>query len=234
MGVVLITHYQRLLDEVAPDHVHILVDGRIVASGGMELAEQLERDGYESFRSTADDRGGLTADGRRPRAPCASDFPILPREIDGAPLVYLDSGNTSQKPRQVIDAMTEFLEHSYAPINRSAYRLAAEATDAYEGARAAVARLRQRAHADEVVFTKNATEALNLVAAVVGRRQPRRRRRRRAHPHGAPRQHRARGRCSPPSRHRAALGAAHRRRPARPHRPRPTARRRQGRSRSRR
>ena len=51
MGVVLITHYQRLLDELAPDHVHIMVDGRIVKSGGMELAEQLERDGYESFRS---------------------------------------------------------------------------------------------------------------------------------------------------------------------------------------
>ena len=50
MGVVLITHYQRLLDELRPDHVHILVDGRIVASGGMELAEQLERDGYEAFR----------------------------------------------------------------------------------------------------------------------------------------------------------------------------------------
>jgi Fe-S cluster assembly ATP-binding protein len=51
MGVVLITHYQRLLDEVVPDHVHILVDGRIVTSGGMELAETLERDGYESFRN---------------------------------------------------------------------------------------------------------------------------------------------------------------------------------------
>ena len=50
MGVVLITHYQRLLDEVKPDHVHILVGGRIVASGGMELAAQLERDGYEAFR----------------------------------------------------------------------------------------------------------------------------------------------------------------------------------------
>ncbi len=50
MGVVLITHYQRLLDELAPDHVHVLVDGRIVASGGMEIAERLERDGYESFR----------------------------------------------------------------------------------------------------------------------------------------------------------------------------------------
>ena len=65
------------------------------------------------------------------------EFPILAREIDGKPLVYLDSGNTSQKPRRVIDAMTEFLENSYAPINRSSYRLAGEATEAYEGARAA-------------------------------------------------------------------------------------------------
>jgi Fe-S cluster assembly ATP-binding protein len=52
MGVVLITHYQRLLDEVTPDHIHILVDGRIVATGGMELAEQLERDGYDAFKSS--------------------------------------------------------------------------------------------------------------------------------------------------------------------------------------
>ena len=52
MGVVMITHYQRLLDEVRPDHVHILVDGRIVDSGGMELVERLERDGYESFRAS--------------------------------------------------------------------------------------------------------------------------------------------------------------------------------------
>ena len=51
LGIVLITHYQRLLDELAPDHVHIMVDGRIVASGGLELAEQLEQDGYDAFRS---------------------------------------------------------------------------------------------------------------------------------------------------------------------------------------
>jgi len=50
LGIVLITHYQRLLDELTPDHIHILVDGRVVASGGMELAEQLEREGYESFK----------------------------------------------------------------------------------------------------------------------------------------------------------------------------------------
>jgi len=98
-----------------------------------------------------------------------AQFPLLRRQIDGAPLHYLDSANTSQKPQQVIDAMTHFNETSYAPINRSAYRLAAEATDAYEAARAKVARFVNAAHPDEIVFTKNATEALNLVAQSWGR-----------------------------------------------------------------
>jgi cysteine desulfurase/selenocysteine lyase len=97
-----------------------------------------------------------------------ADFPVLTRQIDGRPLVYLDSGNTSQKPRQVIAAMDEFLRTGYAPINRSAYRLAGEATDRFEGARAAVARLVNAPSADEIVFTKNATEALNLVAHAWG------------------------------------------------------------------
>jgi cysteine desulfurase/selenocysteine lyase len=97
-----------------------------------------------------------------------NDFPILRREIDGAPIVYLDSGNTSQKPYAVIEAMNDFQRTSYAPINRSAYRLAAEATDRYEGARAAVARFVNARRAEEVVFTKNATEALNLVASSWG------------------------------------------------------------------
>jgi cysteine desulfurase / selenocysteine lyase len=106
----------------------------------------------------------MTVDWKRVR----DDFPILRREIDGAPIVYLDSGNTSQKPHQVIEAMDVFQRTAYAPINRSAYRLAAEATDRYEDARAAVARLINAAHADEVVFTKNATEAINLVASSWG------------------------------------------------------------------
>jgi cysteine desulfurase/selenocysteine lyase len=98
-----------------------------------------------------------------------AQFPILSREIDGQPLVYLDSANTSQKPRSVIDAMSRFMEQSYAPINRSAYRLAAEATDAYEGARSAVRRFVNAPKAHELIFTKNATEALNLVAMSWGR-----------------------------------------------------------------
>ena len=99
-----------------------------------------------------------------------AEFPLLSdRTIDGARLVYLDSGNTSQKPRRVIDAMTEFMEHTYAPINRSSYRLAGEATEVYEGARHAVARFINAPSADEIVFTKNATEAMNLIAMTWGR-----------------------------------------------------------------
>jgi cysteine desulfurase / selenocysteine lyase len=91
-------------------------------------------------------------------------FPLLQLEIDGAPIHYLDSANTSQKPREVIEAMKTFTETSYAPINRSAYRLAASATDAYEQARTKVAGFVNARDADEIVFTKNATEALNVVA----------------------------------------------------------------------
>ena len=98
-----------------------------------------------------------------------AQFPLLQRELRGAPLVYLDSANTSQKPQCVIDAMTDFMEHSYAPINRSAYLLAAEATDAFEGTRAKVQRFVNARRAHEIVFTKNATEALNLVAYSWGR-----------------------------------------------------------------
>ena len=93
-----------------------------------------------------------------------ADFPVLSQRHDGRPLVYLDSANTSQKPRQVIDAMTRFLEEHYAPINRSAYRLAAESTEMFEAARAKVARFIGAPSPDGIVFTKNATEALNLVA----------------------------------------------------------------------
>jgi len=98
-----------------------------------------------------------------------ADFPVLQRRIDGERLVYLDSANTSQKPNAVIDAMADFMRLGYAPINRSAYRLAGEATDAFEGARNKVARFIKAPHAHEVVFTKNATESSNLIAASWGR-----------------------------------------------------------------
>jgi cysteine desulfurase/selenocysteine lyase len=97
------------------------------------------------------------------------DFPILGNEVNGKPLVYLDSANTSQKPNVVIDTMTKFMREAYAPINRSAYSLAANATDLYEGARAAVAKFINANNAREIVFTKNATEALNLIVQSWGR-----------------------------------------------------------------
>ena len=98
-----------------------------------------------------------------------ADFPIFERMLDGKPIVYLDSANSSQKPRAVIDAMVQFMETSYAPINRSAYRLAAEATDAFEDARTKIARFINAPSAREIIFTKNATEALNLVIQSWGR-----------------------------------------------------------------
>jgi len=97
------------------------------------------------------------------------DFPIFGNEINGKPLVYLDSANTSQKPNVVIDTMTKFMREAYAPINRSAYTLAANATEQYEGARAAVAKFINANNAREIVFTKNATEALNMIAFSWGR-----------------------------------------------------------------
>jgi cysteine desulfurase/selenocysteine lyase len=97
------------------------------------------------------------------------DFPIFGNEVNGKPLVYLDSANTSQKPNVVIDTMTKFMRDAYAPINRSAYTLAANATEQYEGARAAVAKFINANNAREIVFTKNATEALNMIAFSWGR-----------------------------------------------------------------
>ena len=97
-----------------------------------------------------------------------ADFPILHRTVrDGKPLVYLDSGATSQRPVQVLDAERDFLLHSNAAVHRGAHQLAEEATDAYEGARADIGRF-VGADVDELVFTKNATEALNLVAFALG------------------------------------------------------------------
>jgi cysteine desulfurase/selenocysteine lyase len=98
------------------------------------------------------------------------DFPILERTVNGHPLVYLDSANTSQKPRQVLDAMAEHYERHNANVARSVHTLGTESTAAYEGARAKVAAFIGAASPQEVVFVKNATEALNLVAHSFGAR----------------------------------------------------------------
>ena len=97
-----------------------------------------------------------------------ADFPILAQEINGKPLAYLDSAVTAQKPRQVLDAMTRFYETSYANVHRGVYTLAERATEAFEGAREKVARLVNAPASRELIFTRNATEALNLVAYAWG------------------------------------------------------------------
>ncbi|MEX0663454.1 MAG: SufS family cysteine desulfurase [Acidimicrobiia bacterium] len=93
-----------------------------------------------------------------------ADFPILKRQVHGKRLVYLDSASSSQKPIQVLDAMDRAYRESYANVHRGVYTIAEETTAAYEGARAKVARLLNAGSANEIVFTKNVTEAINLVA----------------------------------------------------------------------
>ena len=97
-----------------------------------------------------------------------ADFPILDQEINGKPLAYLDSAVTSQKPRQMLDAMTSFYETSYANVHRGVYALAERATEGFEGAREKVARFVNAPSSRELIFTRNATEGLNLVAYAWG------------------------------------------------------------------
>src|SRR6202008_781955 len=97
------------------------------------------------------------------------DFPILSRLVHGdRPLVYLDNAATSQKPRQVLDALVEYYEKHNANAHRGIHPLAEEATALYEGARDKVAGFIGAPSRDEVVFTKNSSEAMNLVARVLG------------------------------------------------------------------
>ncbi len=96
-----------------------------------------------------------------------ADFPILQRRVNGHPLVYLDNAATSQKPRQVIDALVHYYEFTNANVHRGLHTLAEEATEAYEAARAKVARF-IGAEPDSLIFTRNTTEAINLVAYAWG------------------------------------------------------------------
>ena len=98
------------------------------------------------------------------------DFPILDRRIEGKRLVYLDNAATSQKPRRVIQALTEYYEEHNANIHRGVHRLATEATAAYEEARQKVARFLGAPHARGLIFTRGTTEAINLVAHAWGRK----------------------------------------------------------------
>src|SRR5213593_3292406 len=105
-----------------------------------------------------------TLDARKLRA----DFPIFEQTFHGKPLAFLDSAASSQKPRQVLEAMTRFYETSYANVHRGVYQLAERATEALETARDKARAFVNAPHAREIIFVRNATEGLNLVAYVWG------------------------------------------------------------------
>ncbi len=111
------------------------------------------------------DNSTLAYDVARVRA----DFPILTQEVFGHPLVYLDSAASAQKPRQVIEAMDDAYRTHYSNVHRGVHRMSQLCTDAFEAGRETVARYINAGSSDEIVFTRNATEAINLVADCFGR-----------------------------------------------------------------
>ncbi len=99
-----------------------------------------------------------------------ADFPILAQQVNGKPLLYLDNAASSQKPRAVISALVNYYERDNANVHRGLHELSSRATDAYEGARVKVAKYLGAASAEEIVFTRGTTEAINLVAQTWGAR----------------------------------------------------------------
>ena len=97
-----------------------------------------------------------------------SEFPIFKKEINGKPLVYLDSANSSQKPKNVINKMSNFYETEYSNIGRSVHSLAVKATNRFEDSREYVKNYLNAKHREEIIFTKGATESINLVASSFG------------------------------------------------------------------
>jgi len=97
-----------------------------------------------------------------------NDFPVLHQEVHGKPLVYLDNAATSQKPKAVLDAVRNYYELDNANVHRGVHTLSSRATDAYEGARDKVAAFVNAAHREEIIYTRNASEAINLVAYAWG------------------------------------------------------------------
>src|ERR687885_1366215 len=97
-----------------------------------------------------------------------ADFPVFDELINGKPVAFLDSAASAQKPRQVLDRLRSFYEHEYANVHRGVYKLAERATAAYEAARQTVAQFVNAPSAREIVFTRSATESINLVAYAWG------------------------------------------------------------------
>jgi cysteine desulfurase/selenocysteine lyase len=98
-----------------------------------------------------------------------ADFPILDQEVNGYPLVYLDNGASSQKPKAVIDTISEYYEHEHSNIHRGIHTLSGKATEKYELVRGKVRNLINAAHEHEIIFTRGTTESINLLASSLGR-----------------------------------------------------------------
>ena len=96
------------------------------------------------------------------------DFPVLHQQVHGKPLIYLDNAATAQKPRVVIETLSRFYERDNANVHRGLHALSNRSTEAYEGARARVARFINAADPAEIIFTRGTTESINLVAASWG------------------------------------------------------------------
>lgn len=107
-------------------------------------------------------------DARRTAYDIRKDFPILSRQVHGKPLVYLDSGASSQKPYVVIESMSTYYESSHANVHRGVYQISEEATAKMENARFRVARFVNARQSKQIIFTRNTTESINLVAYTWG------------------------------------------------------------------
>ena len=127
-------------------------------------ATSLEPHGAHGYDGRMASTAAPALDAHRLRA----DFAVFEELLDGRPVAYLDSASSTQKPRQVLDRMRTFYEHEYANVHRGVYRLSERATEGFEGARRTVAGLLNAPSEREVIFTRSATEAINLVAYAWG------------------------------------------------------------------
>ena len=139
-----------------------------VLDPGRPTASTVERSGFGHKAPGYDSRMAVTARPKLDAYTLRRDFPIFEHPIHGKPLSYLDSASSSQKPRQVLDAVREFYETSYANVHRGVYDLAERATAALRGGAREDARAVNAPTTREVIFTRNATQALNLVAYAWG------------------------------------------------------------------
>ena len=229
MGVLMITHYQRMLNYVKPQFVHVLLDGRVVMSGGEELSAEARgqrlrlgaragrpagrrRRRGDRWRGGRSRRAGRACRGARlrlgpwlsslpPRRPSPEPSPGLrcaptSRSSSARPAPASGSSSWTRPPAHrsravVIDAMADAYAHHYANVHRGIYELSEDATSRFEAARRKVAAFIGAPSKREIVFVRNATEAINLVAFSWGRTNVTKRRPDRDHPARAPRQHRA-------------------------------------------